>query len=65
MANERDGTQMIVGQSKRSFWQRLLKGSVVKTVLRRARHMDVLVVADYDPNVRPPEDGPGWKRRWR
>lgn len=46
------GTQLIVGQSKRSVWDRLRKGSVVKTVLRRARHMDVLVVADFDPYVK-------------
>lgn len=51
-ANEYDSTQLIVGQSQRRFWQRLRRGDVVKTILHRARHMDVLVVADFEPNVR-------------
>jgi Osmosensitive K+ channel histidine kinase len=46
-ADEYGGTQIIVGQSARGFWYRLLRGDVVRTILRRARHMDVLVVADY------------------
>ncbi|MDF2648640.1 MAG: histidine kinase [Paenibacillus sp.] len=51
-ADDLAGTQMIVGQSKRSIWNRFLKGSVVKRILRGGRHMDVLVVSDYDPNVK-------------
>jgi hypothetical protein len=31
-----------------SIWKELWKGSIVKKLLRHARHMDVLVVADYD-----------------
>ncbi|MBB6635270.1 universal stress protein [Cohnella thailandensis] len=46
-ANEYGGTQIIAGQSARGFWYRFLRGDVVRTILRRARHMDVLVVADY------------------
>lgn len=38
-------TQMIVGQPKSSFWKELWQGSLVKDLLRTARHMDVLVVA--------------------
>ncbi|QYR23177.1 histidine kinase [Paenibacillus sp. sptzw28] len=49
-------TQMIIGQSTKGFWQSLLRKSVVKTILRLGRHMDVLVVADFDPNVRINED---------
>ncbi|RED54898.1 universal stress protein [Cohnella phaseoli] len=45
-------TQLIVGQSGRRGWSPILRKSVVQTLLRRGRHMDVLVVADYDPNVR-------------
>jgi two-component system sensor histidine kinase KdpD len=51
-AAEYHSTQMIVGQSERSFWQSLLRKSIVKSVLRHGRHMDVLVVADYDPHIR-------------
>ncbi|RAV20850.1 universal stress protein [Paenibacillus contaminans] len=50
-ANEYRATQMIIGQSKISFWKELRQGSIVKKLLRSTRHMDVLVVADYDPIV--------------
>ncbi|MBB6733727.1 universal stress protein [Cohnella zeiphila] len=49
-ANELAATQMILGQSTRSFWSNWRRGSVVNGVLRKARHMDVLIVADYDPD---------------
>ncbi|MBB3125469.1 two-component system sensor histidine kinase KdpD [Paenibacillus rhizosphaerae] len=52
MADKYAATQMIIGQSARSFWTKLQKGSVVNGILRHARHMDVLVVADFDPNVK-------------
>jgi len=55
-AAEYRATQIIVGQSGRGGWPSLLRESVVKTILRRGRHMDVLVVADYDPNIRMEED---------
>ncbi|PYI51530.1 universal stress protein [Paenibacillus flagellatus] len=48
-ATEHGATQMIVGQTKASFWKGLWQGSILKKLLRSARHMDVLVVADYDP----------------
>ncbi|WP_241236168.1 universal stress protein [Brevibacillus marinus] len=47
-ANEYKTTQLVVGQSKLSFWEEIWKGSVVKALLRSARHMDVLVVSDLD-----------------
>jgi two-component system sensor histidine kinase KdpD len=50
-ADEAGATQMIVGQSKQYFWEELWKGSVVIRLLRLVRNMDVLVVADYDPNM--------------
>lgn len=56
MAARYRSTQMIVGQSARGFWQSLLRKSVVKSILRHGRHMDVLVVADYDPNIRMGDD---------
>ncbi|TBL78597.1 universal stress protein [Paenibacillus thalictri] len=48
-ANEYQATQLIVGQSRRTWWQKLRHGSVVARLLRASRHMDVLVVAEYDP----------------
>ncbi|MBD2870233.1 universal stress protein [Paenibacillus arenilitoris] len=42
-------TQIILGQSKATLWQRLRRGSILKKLLRAARHADILVVADYEP----------------
>ncbi|WP_028549904.1 histidine kinase [Paenibacillus sp. UNC451MF] len=49
-ANEYKTTQMIIGQSRQTLWQEWWHGSLVKRLLRSSRHMDVLVVADFDPN---------------
>ncbi|SMF64928.1 two-component system, OmpR family, sensor histidine kinase KdpD [Paenibacillus uliginis N3/975] len=48
-ADEAGATQMIIGQSKRAAWKQIRQGNIAKTLLRGARHMDVLVVADYEP----------------
>ncbi|QHT59097.1 histidine kinase [Paenibacillus lycopersici] len=50
-ANELKSTQMILGQSGRGFWSRLKQKPVIDTILREGRHMDVLVVADFNPNI--------------
>ena len=50
-AKEMGASQMIIGQAKLTYWEELRKGSVVKNILRLARHMDVLVVADYHSNL--------------
>jgi two-component system sensor histidine kinase KdpD len=47
-ATRKGVTLMIVGQSKRSAWQQLLKGSVVHRLLKDAQGFDVLVVS-FDP----------------
>ncbi|MBV7506541.1 universal stress protein [Bacillus sp. sid0103] len=44
--NEKNTTQVIIGQSARSRWEEIVKGSVTQRLLREVRHMDVLVVAD-------------------
>lgn len=49
-AQAAEATQLIIGQSKLSFWKNLREGSVVKKLLRLTRHLDVLVVADYETN---------------
>lgn len=49
-ANEIQATQFIMGQSRSSTdWIPLHKGRIVKDLIRKARHMDVLIVADYEP----------------
>ncbi|MDQ0914544.1 histidine kinase [Paenibacillus sp. V4I5] len=50
-ADEVETTQLVIGQSKLSFWEELWKGSVVKQLIGLSRHMDVLIVADFDPNI--------------
>lgn len=54
-AGAAEATQLIVGQSRTSLWEELLRGSVVTRLLRLVRHLDVLVVADYDPNIVVPD----------
>ncbi|MNI05170.1 Sensor protein KdpD [compost metagenome] len=55
-ANEVKATQLIIGQSKRSIWKSLRDGNLIRILLRSTRHMDVLVVADFDPSLRIEED---------
>ena len=49
--NEVHTTQLIIGQSRRAVWRSIFKESFVHFLLRRARHMDMLIVADYDPEA--------------
>jgi len=56
-ADELGSTQMILGQSGRNRWQRLWRGDVVSLLLRQARHMDILVVADFDPSAQIKKEG--------
>lgn len=44
--NKKNATQVIIGQSARTRWEEIKKGSVSQRLLREVRHMDVLVVAD-------------------
>lgn len=43
---DKKATQVIIGHSARTRWQEIKKGSVVARMLRNARHLDILVVAD-------------------
>ncbi|MEB6549689.1 universal stress protein [Heyndrickxia sporothermodurans] len=47
--NEKNATQVIIGQSARTRLEEMIKGSVVQKLLRLVRHLDVLVVADQKP----------------
>ncbi|MCK1983139.1 sensor histidine kinase KdpD [Peribacillus simplex] len=44
--HEKKATQIILGQSARTRWQEIKGGSIVVRLLRDARHLDVLIVAD-------------------
>jgi two-component system sensor histidine kinase KdpD len=44
--NKKKATQVVIGQSARTRWEEIVKGSVTQRLLREVRHMDVLVVAD-------------------
>ncbi|MFD1177347.1 histidine kinase [Paenibacillus puldeungensis] len=44
-------TQLIIGQSRRPLWYSLVKETVVHFMLRRARWVDMLIVADFDRTV--------------
>ncbi|AZN39611.1 universal stress protein [Paenibacillus albus] len=50
-AGELGATQLVIGQSKQTLWERLSRGSVVSKLIRRTRHLDVLIVADFDPSI--------------
>lgn len=39
-------SQVILGQSARTRWQEMMGGSIAVRLLREARHLDVLIVAD-------------------
>ncbi|WP_379971168.1 histidine kinase [Ectobacillus sp. sgz5001026] len=45
--NEKHATQVIIGQSERTRWEEITKGSIVQRLLREVRHMDVLVVSNH------------------
>lgn len=45
-AREHKVTQLVLGQSARSRWQILLKGSVINHVLRHAENVDLHILAD-------------------
>lgn len=47
--NEKNATQVIIGQSARTRLEEMMQGSVVQKLLRLVRHLDVLVVADQKP----------------
>ncbi|MGE6612462.1 universal stress protein [Peribacillus sp. NPDC076916] len=44
--HDKKATQIILGQSARTRWQEIKGGSIVVRLLREARHLDVLIVAD-------------------
>ncbi|KGE17033.1 histidine kinase [Paenibacillus wynnii] len=52
--NEVQTTQLIIGQSRKPLWRTFFKESFVHYLLRHARHMDMLIVADFDPEVSEP-----------
>lgn len=54
-ADEAKATQLIIGQPKITGWKLYAERKSIRSLLRYARHMDVLVVADYDPCTNEPK----------
>ncbi|AWP29955.1 MULTISPECIES: histidine kinase [Paenibacillus] len=54
-ADEAKATQLIIGQPKITGWRLYAERKSIRSLLRYARHMDVLVVADYDPCTNEPK----------
>lgn len=44
--NEKGITQMVLGQSARSRWEEITKGSIVNRIMKNTRFVDILIVAD-------------------
>lgn len=51
-AREKQITQLVVGHSSRSRWQELVQGSIISTLARELRTIDILIVAA--PRREPP-----------
>ncbi|MGE7601551.1 universal stress protein [Peribacillus sp. NPDC097675] len=43
---DKKATQVIIGHSAKERWQEIIQGSIVAQLLREARHLDILIVAD-------------------
>lgn len=41
-------TQLLIGQSRKPWWLTLLRETLVHYLLRNARHIDMLIVADFE-----------------
>lgn len=44
--NEKGATFIVMGQSARSRWQEITRGSIINRVMRETKNVDILVVAD-------------------
>ena len=45
-ARENEITQIVIGHSSRSRWQEFIKGSIVNTLIRELRTVDILIVTE-------------------
>jgi two-component system sensor histidine kinase KdpD len=57
VARAEGGTQILLGASRRSRWERLTRGSIVDEVIREAGAIDVHVISDADGTERPARIG--------
>ncbi|WP_148631282.1 universal stress protein [Bacillus sp. E214] len=48
--NDKEATQVFIGQSTRTRMEEIVRGSVVQKLLRLVRHLDVLIIADQKPD---------------
>ncbi len=49
IAKEVRATQIILGESRKTRWEEMLRGSVIERILRETREADVLIVANRAP----------------
>ncbi|QFK70046.1 histidine kinase [Pradoshia sp. D12] len=48
--NDKEATQVFIGQSTQTRMEEIVRGSVVQKLLRLVRHLDVLIIADQKPD---------------
>ncbi|UFP93412.1 universal stress protein [Gloeobacter morelensis] len=48
LAHQQGATLLVMGESRRSRWEKLLHGCVIEQVVRRVRNLDVLIVGDLE-----------------
>ena len=53
IARERQATQLVLGQPARSYWEELLRGSIINRVLRLSTDIDIHIV----PRSRDEQEG--------
>ena len=39
-------TQVVIGESARSRWQEIIRGSIANRIMEKTKYVDVLIVAD-------------------
>jgi two-component system sensor histidine kinase KdpD len=54
LARQRNVSRILVGKPGRPHWRQLLEGSVVETLVRRSREMDVYVISGEAEGETPP-----------
>ncbi|MDS1030047.1 universal stress protein [Bacillota bacterium LX-D] len=45
-ATQHNVTRIVLGQSKRTRWEEILKGSIINQILRKTKNIDIFIMAD-------------------
>ena len=46
-------TQILLGQSARTRWEEIRKGSIVNEIMRQTKYIDIHIVADQEGKIEP------------